>query len=448
MPLLQQAIHYAVRQPVTAASERSDILYETEEKHHVRNLHMANHMNAYLIDFENVKSKGLNGIEHLCENDRVIIFYSENSDTISFDMHMKVMATPASVEYLKVRVGGKNALDFQLCSMMGFIAAKEIYRYIFIVSNDKGFDKLHDFWNVCNVNNTSCTVFRSPTIKSAMLSKGLLRPNSDEREKNALAAESDNEYTENLSEDPSAETAEANAPETGYETAVQPQEEAQSDENEDAEASENTDNEDNRSEPEMIITKIPANEQEQNIDSVSHQIRNALLGTFDYEISDIEEIEECIRNSVSKEDFHNSLAKVFKQQATELYKILRPRYLKLKSMLRKDEGNAQRLSEDTGEDIDEAVFSNDGAAVSDNSQADDGAGKDRALMDEISRLLKNCCSQEEIETVYRLMNETDTRQRLYLSIVKKYKKDRGCEIYKYIKPEYLNLAKLKAEVTV
>lgn len=73
----------------------------------------------------------------------------------------------------------------------------------------------------------------------------------------------------------------------------------------------------------MLITKIAVNEQEHNTDQVLSQIRNALLGNFDFEMSDVEEIEECIRNSVSKEDFHNSLAKVFKQNATELYKIMR-----------------------------------------------------------------------------------------------------------------------------
>ena len=48
-------------------------------------------MKTYLVDFENVKSKGLVGIDRLTEDDHVIIFYSENSDTISFDMHCMVM---------------------------------------------------------------------------------------------------------------------------------------------------------------------------------------------------------------------------------------------------------------------------------------------------------------------------------------------------------------------
>lgn len=402
-------------------------------------------MNAYLIDFENVKSKGLTGIEHLGENDRVIIFYSENSDTISFDMHMKVMATPASVEYLKVRVGGKNALDFQLCSMMGFIAAKEIYRFIFIISNDKGFDKLHDFWNVCNVNNTSCTVFRSPTIKSAMLSKGLLRHGSVKQSVDEQTDEHD--ITEEQPEEQVIEPTEAtanesfNQPTPQSETDIYSEDSADNSAADDSDLGETGENDETGHEPEMVITKIAADDRKHNTERVLAQIKNALLGSFDFEMSDVEEIMECIENSETKEDFHNSLAKVFKQNATELYKILRPKYLRLKAMLRNEEDGEQALAEAGEESVSDAVSAN--------TEGSDSDGKDdNALMNEISRLLKSHCSQEEIETVCRLINETDTRQRLYLSIIKKYKKDRGCEIYKYIKPEYMNLIKLKTEVTV
>ena len=58
-------------------------------------------MKIYLVDFENVKSRGLTGIDSLDENDTVIIFYSENSDTISFEMHQKVLTSKAKIEYFK-----------------------------------------------------------------------------------------------------------------------------------------------------------------------------------------------------------------------------------------------------------------------------------------------------------------------------------------------------------
>ena len=41
-------------------------------------------MATYLIDYENVKSEGIKGIAQLSEEDRVVIFYSHNADTITF----------------------------------------------------------------------------------------------------------------------------------------------------------------------------------------------------------------------------------------------------------------------------------------------------------------------------------------------------------------------------
>ena len=40
---------------------------------------------VFLIDFENVKSAGLNGILGLTEDDTVCFFYSENAETMTLD---------------------------------------------------------------------------------------------------------------------------------------------------------------------------------------------------------------------------------------------------------------------------------------------------------------------------------------------------------------------------
>ena len=37
-------------------------------------------MTTYLVDYENVKGDGLNGINNLTDKDKVHIFYSENAD--------------------------------------------------------------------------------------------------------------------------------------------------------------------------------------------------------------------------------------------------------------------------------------------------------------------------------------------------------------------------------
>lgn len=125
-------------------------------------------MRSFLVDFENVKSKGLVGIDQLGSDDHVVIFYSENSDTISFEMHCSVMRAAASVEYMKVNVGGKNALDFQLSTLLGYMVAQQNNSHIFIISNDKGFDKLHDFWENTFNDAPPCVVFRTQNIAAAL----------------------------------------------------------------------------------------------------------------------------------------------------------------------------------------------------------------------------------------------------------------------------------------
>ena len=43
-------------------------------------------MKFFLVDYENVNSSGLEGINCLDEEDRVVIFYGPNSNTVSFSI--------------------------------------------------------------------------------------------------------------------------------------------------------------------------------------------------------------------------------------------------------------------------------------------------------------------------------------------------------------------------
>ena len=103
-------------------------------------------MATYLIDYENVSKDGLNGVTRLTENDRVIIFYSERADRMTFGLHRRLNATKATIEYKKVEVGGHNALDFQLATYLGFLIAENSKEEYCVVSNDRGFEYLTGFW--------------------------------------------------------------------------------------------------------------------------------------------------------------------------------------------------------------------------------------------------------------------------------------------------------------
>lgn len=103
-------------------------------------------MAVFLVDFENVKSLGLNGIELLSKEESVYIFYSENAETLTFDVHRNIKNSEANIMYFQVKVGSKNALDFQLSSYVGYLIAKKPDEQYFIVSDDTGFDSVVHFW--------------------------------------------------------------------------------------------------------------------------------------------------------------------------------------------------------------------------------------------------------------------------------------------------------------
>ena len=480
-------------------------------------------MKAYLIDFENVKSKGLTGIEQLSPDDKVIIFYSENSDTISFEMHRKVMTSTADIEYLKVRVGGKNALDFQLSTLLGYLLAKGLYTHIFVISGDKGFDKLHDFWNVSFADRNSVTVFRTQTLLAAVAfanaSKGKTRVTVPEP-----AEEIVEETAEPAAEEASEPVSEPEAEAAAAVTEAEPAEEAAS-EPEAAPVAEPV-------VPEVTITKTPR-KRGRKPQSAEELIHNALLGIVDITDKDAADILACASEAEDKEDFHNRLAKIFKAHATDLYKVLRPKYLRIKEALEetaeaapaapaaapeikeiKAETEAPRAKEEVRaepaapakpaeqkqenkhrlndselfdaflreceeaskrseayeyapqEQLTPDLLADQPEPVKEEAPEPEAVPEEEAapapkpkkrttrkkqpakakksrLTEELEKLLAGQCSPEEIAAVSRIFEETDTKQKLYLSIVKESRKDRGCEIYKLIRSDYNILASFK-----
>ena len=114
-------------------------------------------MNYFLVDYENVNVGGLNGVSNLTENDTVIIFYSVNADTLTFEMHKKINDSNAIFKFQKILLKEKNALDFQLCAYLGFLIRdtmtdENAANNFFIVSNDKGYSILPDYWKKFGVN--------------------------------------------------------------------------------------------------------------------------------------------------------------------------------------------------------------------------------------------------------------------------------------------------------
>lgn len=100
----------------------------------------------YLVDYENVNLYGMTGIEKLTPEDKVIVFLGNTMGAIPFEWHIRISDAPAKVKYIKCGKVCKNYLDFQLATYCGYLMPGLESGEVFIVSKDKGFDSVIDFW--------------------------------------------------------------------------------------------------------------------------------------------------------------------------------------------------------------------------------------------------------------------------------------------------------------
>lgn len=121
-------------------------------------------MAIYLIDFENVHSDGLKGIEQLAENDICYVFYSEHAGVLTFNIHKKIIDSKAKIYYVEAQVGMKNALDFQLVSYLGYMIREDQEAYYCVISNDRAFALVADFWKKKGVE-VACAVSLAAAVR-------------------------------------------------------------------------------------------------------------------------------------------------------------------------------------------------------------------------------------------------------------------------------------------
>ena len=96
-------------------------------------------MKTFLIDLENVKNQGLVGVELLSSEDRVFIFYSESANSLSIPIIQAMNNSRAQIEYVRLQRSGRNAMDFQIVALLGFLIGSERKGLYCIVSQDNGY---------------------------------------------------------------------------------------------------------------------------------------------------------------------------------------------------------------------------------------------------------------------------------------------------------------------
>jgi hypothetical protein len=141
-----------------------------------------NTMRLFLIDYENVNSAGLHGIGQAEADDRFILFYSREANTLSFEIMDEMLEAGIMPERVCLEHTGKNALDFQLVTFLGYLIAKEKADSYYIISRDSGFQSAVMFCQTY----LGIKVHLKPSIKVAIGNKPKKAKKNDMQNESAV----------------------------------------------------------------------------------------------------------------------------------------------------------------------------------------------------------------------------------------------------------------------
>ncbi len=100
---------------------------------------------VYLVDTENVGTTWKEILPQKNTKDLIILFYTENSPGISYKDLNIIRQYPSSFDMI-LCYSGKNGLDFQLVSYLGYLIKTAPKSEYIIISNDVGYDAVVKFW--------------------------------------------------------------------------------------------------------------------------------------------------------------------------------------------------------------------------------------------------------------------------------------------------------------
>ena len=128
----------------------------------------------FFVDFENVGSTGLIGIESLTENDCVRIYYSNDPNVDMYTVvNMVHSAAKKKIQFIKLpdslkKMNLPNALDIVLLTDISRIAASLGKAPAVVISNDKGYDPVIS--EISSTNKTN-SILRLDSIRSMLCFK-------------------------------------------------------------------------------------------------------------------------------------------------------------------------------------------------------------------------------------------------------------------------------------
>ena len=330
-------------------------------------------MAVYLVDFENVSSAGISGIQKLTKEDKVYIFYTVNASNMSFAAHLNLLSSPAEVVYYNVASGGKNALDFQLASFLGYLICQGQEKKFCIISNDRGFEYVKTFWERNGVA-ADISILGAPSINRSLLAaekpfaariqqnvttpSPVVQETPEDKTVPAEKAAAENP-AEMLSETAEAEqTAEKPAPKKRgrpKNAAKQSAEGAEKDKKSDKksgsikkeskkQAAEQMDKQTKQSAKTSAKSKPEkqksAKKQQGNTKTVSdgeipENLKTALSRAEVTDDAEIRNVFDLLKSSEGKQQFYRGILKFFgMERGVEVYKAVRPEYTNLTKLIK------------------------------------------------------------------------------------------------------------------
>lgn len=120
----------------------------------------------FFIDYENVHAQGFRGVEFLSPEDEVVVFYSKNSQVMERGILKALYDSGCSCSIIRLANTGRNALDFYITSHIGETLGRGYCGAIGIVSHDKDFRAVYDYWLA---RNPEVKIIRKPDIARCII---------------------------------------------------------------------------------------------------------------------------------------------------------------------------------------------------------------------------------------------------------------------------------------
>ena len=111
----------------------------------------------YLIDTENIGSAWTEVLPLMGRNDEILLFYTVNSPGIPYRDLQQILNHLSQMELIPCNTG-RNGLDFQLSSYLGYLLRSSTKTQYVILSKDTGYDPLIQFWKEKGVDIARCAV--------------------------------------------------------------------------------------------------------------------------------------------------------------------------------------------------------------------------------------------------------------------------------------------------